>query len=160
MAADSLGAATKIKVEVWDWDMAGKNDLIGEATFDLPNVHDMIGRGDHRGDVPPLLLSLPKAKEGSKSRGAVEGSFTLLEKSDMKDRTLASLRQQIEEKDREIAHLRAQLGMAPKPIATTAAQPNRRMSSVAELGAKEVGRVQFVLRGKVPPAPPPPNPTA
>merc|ERR1740124_295314 len=109
--AERLGGARQLKLEVWDWDLGQSDDLIGEALFELADVHAMLRQGQHRADLPSLLLSDPKAKDAAKSRGAVEGSYALLEKADMKERLLGKLRADVEERDQEISRLRAQPGM-------------------------------------------------
>ena len=56
------------------------DDFIGAATFELPDLHAKLAAGQHRVDLPSPVLAGPKAKAGSKSRGSVEGSCSLLEK--------------------------------------------------------------------------------
>jgi hypothetical protein len=91
----------------------------------------MLRQGQHRAELPSLLLSDPKAKAGSKSRGAVEGSYSLLERpggavstanlggSD-NERIIGALRADLDERDREISRLRAQLGLPAAPVAPQA----------------------------------------
>ena len=101
--------------------MGQSDDLIGAALFELADMQAMMREGQHRAELPSLLLSDPKAKEGSKSRGAIEGSYALLERpggavstaslgGGDKERIIGQLRADLEERDREISRLRAQLG--------------------------------------------------
>jgi len=81
VSAEALAGAKLLKVEVWDWDMGPQSDdFIGAATFELPDLQAMLAAGQHRLDLPSLLLADPKAKAGSKSRGSIEGSYSLLER--------------------------------------------------------------------------------
>jgi len=48
---------------------------------ELPDLQAKLAAGQHRVDLPSLVLADPKAKAGSKSRGSIEGSYSLLEKS-------------------------------------------------------------------------------
>ena len=79
MEAERLGGARQLKLEVWDRDLGQSDDLIGEVLLELADVHAMLRQGQHRADLPSLLLSDPKAKDAAKSRGAVEGSYAPLE---------------------------------------------------------------------------------
>ena len=125
MSAEALAGAKLLKVEVWDWDMGPQSDdFIGGATFELPDLQAMLAAGQHRLDLPSLLLADPKAKAGSKSRGSIEDSYSLLERpggamstaslggGGDKERVIAQLRADLAERDREISRLRAQLGGA------------------------------------------------
>ena len=97
---------------MWDYDVATKNDLIGVAEFDLPDLQQELLRGSHLMDFPRTLLTDPSRKEGSKSRGEIEGSFTLHERGGADDpKELTRLRTEVKAKEQEIRALKGRLGL-------------------------------------------------
>ena len=137
VTAETLGASRRLKVEVWDHDAVTKDDLIGEAEFELPDLPMLLMSGQAQTKLEPMVLANPKAKQGSSAainRGTVEGSLTLLEKSDLKERELARLGALVVAKDQEIAMLRGNVA------------PGR--GSARELpSGRELTSVAFSLRG-------------
>ena len=75
---EQLGSATELKVEVWDHDMTGPNDLIGVATFPLPTMASLVHEAEAKVDLASQMLMRPQddATDTRNGRGTVEGHFT------------------------------------------------------------------------------------
>ena len=127
--AEQLGrvaGAKQLRLEVWDWDMAikgGKDDLIGVAAIDLPDLEVLLGRGQQNIDLPQISLLDPNAKpqDSFKSRGTVSGNVTIEARQDANE---------------ELRRLRE--------------ENSRLRAGGARLGAPEgqmVGSLSFSLRG-------------